>query len=167
MEFNTLIRRIISFALMSTSDIVYPIKHSHGFAVLHYNDVIMSPMASQITGASIVYSTVCSATDQRKHQSSASSAFVERIQRGPVNSLHKGPVTRKMFPFWWRHHIILLPLYHRSGRVHVAHHILQDCFTGIWTIVRWRKCRRSKSARLQYLQCVSDWDTVVLQAIDM
>ena len=37
--------------------------------------------------------------DQRKHQSSASLAFVRAIHRGPVNSLHKWPVTRKMFPF--------------------------------------------------------------------
>ena len=37
--------------------------------------------------------------DQRKHQTSASLAFVRGIHRGPVNSPHKGPVTRKMFPF--------------------------------------------------------------------
>ena len=37
--------------------------------------------------------------DQRKHQSSASLAFVWGIHRGPVNSPHKWPVTRKMFPF--------------------------------------------------------------------
>ena len=37
--------------------------------------------------------------DQRKHQSSASLAFVWGIHRGPVNSPHKGSVTRKMFPF--------------------------------------------------------------------
>ena len=37
--------------------------------------------------------------NQRKHQSSASLAFVRGIHRWPVNSLHKGPVTRKMFPF--------------------------------------------------------------------
>ena len=65
----------------------------------HYNDVIMSAMVSQIAGASIVYSTVCSGSDQRKHQSSASLAFVRGIHRWPVNSSHKGPVTRKMFPF--------------------------------------------------------------------
>ena len=40
-----------------------------------------------------------SGADQRKHQSSASLAFVQEIHRGPVNSPHKGPVTRKMFPF--------------------------------------------------------------------
>ena len=62
----------------------------------HYNNVIMSSIASQITSLTIVYSTVYSDADQRKHQSSASLAFV---YRGPVNSPHKWPVTRKMFPF--------------------------------------------------------------------
>ena len=59
----------------------------------------MSLMASEITGVSIVYPTVCSGADQRKHQSYASMAFVRGIHRWQVNSLHKGPVTRKMFPF--------------------------------------------------------------------
>ena len=65
----------------------------------HYSDVIMGAMASQITSLTIVYSTVYSGTDQRKRQSSASLAFVRGIQRWPVNSPHKWPVTRKMFPF--------------------------------------------------------------------
>ena len=65
----------------------------------HYTDVTMSPMASQITSHGIVYSTVYSGADQRKHQSSASLAFVRRIHRRPVNSPHKRPVTRKMFSF--------------------------------------------------------------------
>ena len=65
----------------------------------HYKDVIMRAMVSQITGVSIVCWTVCSGADQRKHQSSASLAFVRGIHRWPVNSPHKGPVTRKMFPF--------------------------------------------------------------------
>ena len=59
----------------------------------------MSLMASQITSLTIVYSTVYPGADQRKHQSSASLAFVREIHRSPVNSPHKGPVTRKMFPF--------------------------------------------------------------------
>ena len=59
----------------------------------------MGTMASQITSLTIVYSTVYSGADQRKHQSSASLAFVWGIRRGPVNSPHKWPVTRKMFPF--------------------------------------------------------------------
>ena len=65
----------------------------------HYNDVIMGAVASQITSLTIVYSTVYSGTDQSKHQSSASLAFVWGIHRGPVNSLHKWPVMWKMFPF--------------------------------------------------------------------
>ena len=35
---------------------------------------------------------------QRKHQSSASLAFARGIHRWPVDSPHKVPVTRKMFP---------------------------------------------------------------------
>ena len=66
---------------------------------IHYDDVIMGAMASQITSLMIVYSTVYSGADQRKHQSSASLAFVWGIHRGPVNSSHKWPVMRKMFPF--------------------------------------------------------------------
>ena len=49
---------------------------------IHYNDVIMGTMASQITSLTIVYSTVYSGAHQRKHQSSASLAFVRGIHRG-------------------------------------------------------------------------------------
>ena len=66
-----------------------------GVMASHYNDVIMSAMASQITGVSSVCSSVGSGADQRKHQSSASLALV----RGLVNSPHKRPVTRKICPF--------------------------------------------------------------------
>ena len=59
----------------------------------------MSSLASRITSLTIVYWTVYSRVDQRKHQSSASLAFVWGIHRWPVNSPHKWPVTRKMFPF--------------------------------------------------------------------
>ena len=60
---------------------------------------MMDAMASQITSLTIVYSTIYSDADQRKHQSSASLAFVREIHRGPVNSPHNGPGTRNMFPF--------------------------------------------------------------------
>ena len=66
--------------------------------VVYYSDVIMGTIASQITRLTIVYSTVYSDADQRKHQSSPSLAFVRVIHRSPVNSPRKGPVTRKMFP---------------------------------------------------------------------
>ena len=44
-------------------------------------DVIMTTMASQITSLIVVYSTVYSDADQRKHQSSASLTFVRGIPR--------------------------------------------------------------------------------------
>ena len=50
---------------------------------------------------------------KKKHQSSASLAFARRIHRGNVNSPHKGPVTRKMFPF----NDVIMPQYH------LAHYI--------------------------------------------
>ena len=59
----------------------------------------MSVMGSQITSLTIVHSTVYSGANQRKHQSSASLSFVGGIHWWPVNFPHKGPVTRKMFPF--------------------------------------------------------------------
>ena len=59
----------------------------------------MSAVASQTTSLTIACSMVYSGADQRKHESSTSLAFVRGIHRGPVNSLHKWPVTRKMFPF--------------------------------------------------------------------
>ena len=65
----------------------------------HYDDVIMSAMASQINSLTIVYSSIYSGADQTKHQSSASLTFVRGIRRWLVNSPHKWPVTRKMFPF--------------------------------------------------------------------
>ena len=65
----------------------------------HYCDVIMGAIASRITSLAIVDSTVYSGADQRKHLSSASLAFVRGIHRWPVNSPHKWPVTRKIFPF--------------------------------------------------------------------
>ena len=69
----------------------------------YYSDVIMGAMASRITSLIIVYSTVYSEADQRKHQSSASVAFVQGIHLWPVNSPHKWPVTRKMFRLFHPH----------------------------------------------------------------
>ena len=58
----------------------------------------MGMIAYQIS-LTIVYSTIYSDADQRKHQSSASLAFVQGIHWGLVNSMHKWPVTQKMIPF--------------------------------------------------------------------
>ena len=70
-------------------------------------------LASQITSLTIVYSTVYSDADQRKHQSSASLAFVRGIHRGPVISPHKWPVTRSI----WRRHHAKLPLSQTNGNI--------------------------------------------------
>ena len=76
--------------------------HAPPFNIIpwHYSDVIMATMASQTASLTTVYSTVYSGIYQRGHQSSASLAFVREIHRWPVNSPHKGPVTRKRFSFY-------------------------------------------------------------------
>ena len=57
----------------------------------------MSPMASQITSLTIVYSTVYSGADQRKHQSSASLVFVRGIHWWQRAS------NAENVSIWWRH----------------------------------------------------------------
>ena len=87
----------------------------------------MGTIASQITSLTIVYLTVYSDTDQRKHQSSASLAFMRGIHRGPVNSLHKRPVTRKMFPFddvIMENNKVLMNKFRPDGTKHVLFEIL-------------------------------------------
>ena len=88
-------------------------------AMPHYGDVIMGAIASQITSLTIVYSTVYSDADQRKHQSSASLVFVWGIQRGPVNSPHKWPVTRKLFPF----DDVIMKIADSTATIHGTHRI--------------------------------------------
>ena len=68
-------------------------KYTGEFAY-HYSDVIMGV---SITGVSIVYPSIFSGADPRKHKSSASQAF--GVGNSAVNSPHKGPVMRKMFLF--------------------------------------------------------------------
>ena len=73
----------------------------------HYNDVIMSMIASQITSLTIVYSTVYSDADQRKHQSSASLAFVWGIHRGIGDFPAQMASNAENVSIWWRHHEFL------------------------------------------------------------
>ena len=72
-----------------------------------------------------------------RHQSCALLDFVRGIYRWPVNSPHKEPVTRKMFPFddviMHREDIIMLPMVavfdHYSVCMYMAQHltVLGDC----------------------------------------
>ena len=73
------------------------------FSTDHYNDVILSRMASQITGLTIMYPTVYSGADQRKYQGSASLAFV-----GNSSVTGEFPTQRSSnavnASIWWRYH---------------------------------------------------------------
>ena len=84
----------------------------------------MGAIASQIITLTIVYSAVYWGADQRKHQSFASLAFERGIHRWSVNSPHKWPVTRKIFPF----DDVIMPHFERlhlyrgqMGSVHIGY----------------------------------------------
>ena len=69
----------------------------------HYCDVIMGAISSQITSLTIVCSTLYSGVDQRKHQSSASLAFVRGIHRSPVKFPAQMASNAENLSIWWRH----------------------------------------------------------------
>ena len=82
-----------------------PVSWRHHVPIItYYSEVILNTMASQITGVSIVYSTVCSDADQRKYQSSASQAFVRGIHRWPVNSPAQSASNAENASIWWHHY---------------------------------------------------------------
>ena len=91
--------------------------------LLHYIDVIMTTVASQITSLTIVYSIVYSGTDQGKHQSSTSLAFVQGIHRDWWIPSTKGQLRGKCF------HLLTSPWIEGS----VAHEIgavIEDTYMG-------------------------------------
>ena len=65
---------------------------------ISYIDVITTTMTSQITSLTVVHSTVYSDADQRKHQSSASLAFVWGIHQDKWIPRTKGQLRGKCFP---------------------------------------------------------------------
>ena len=81
----------------------YPYRYRSEMPSRHYCDVIMGAMAPQITSLTVVYSTVYSSPDKKKHQSSASLAFVWVIHWWPVNSPYSNA---ENVSIWWRHHDI-------------------------------------------------------------
>ena len=72
---------------------------------VNYSDVIMSGMTCQITGVSIVHSTVCTGADQRKHQSLASLAFFREFTGDPwiphTKDQWRGICFHLMTSSWW------------------------------------------------------------------
>ena len=121
----------------------------------HYYDVITGTIASQITSLMIFDSTVYSDADQRKHQSSASLAFVRGLHRGPVNPPHNWPVTRKIFPF---DDVIMpiggiLSLYCKSHTWRDGHYIEMGprVLTSLWLQIQHGKiCQCIQKARTDY-----------------
>ena len=108
----------------------------------------MRAMAAQITSLTIIFWTVYSGADQRKHQSSASLAFVQGIHR----SAHKGPVTRNMFPFddviIWYLLAICISYEHLNGTYinyicYFSSYIIEPAVFGVYhrVIVSWSQLR--------------------------
>ena len=64
----------------------------------------MTTMTSQITSLTFVYLIVYSGADQRKHQSSASLAFVRGIHRSRWIPRQRSSNTENV-SIWWRHHV--------------------------------------------------------------
>ena len=119
-------RKALEFRLPCSNPSIYCMWNG-----LNHNDVIMGAMASQIDCLlkSIVYSSVYSSADQRKHQSSASLALVRGIHLSPINSPHKGPVTRKMFPL----DDVIMGSRLTSWFLHIA----ANCVTGRYVTFCW------------------------------
>ena len=120
---------------------------------INYCDVVMTMMVTQVTSLRIIYSTVYSGADKRKHHSSASLAFVRGIHRWPVNSLHIGPVTRKMFPF---DDVIMWPCY--NGTLTVFQHVHQGLFMFskkpwlLWLLCYWYLCITINPLRAKFFR---------------
>ena len=74
------------------------------FYKTHYGDVMMGAIASQITSLMIVYSTVYSDANQRKHQSFASLAFVWGNSPGTGEFPAQMASNAENVSIWWRHH---------------------------------------------------------------
>ena len=137
-----------------------------GFGVCHHCDVIMGAIAPQITSLTTVYSDA----DQRKHQSSASLAFVRGIHRSPVNSPHKWAVTRKLFPFddvimfvfirwnWprkqWRCWWFETPWHSCDVTVMKSHIQLGPCTKQTFCSLQWRHNERDGISNHRRLDCV-------------
>ena len=110
---------------------------------VHYSDVIMGVMASQITGASSVCSVVCSGADQRKHQSPVSLAFVREIHRWTVDSPHKGRLTKTVnVSILWHHHV---RVFEGGAAKHHSYCLERRCF----------KVKRFGICRMLTISCMS------------
>ena len=99
LEQNSSIKPIQSLLTIQTQ-----FKDRHA-SVIHYDDAIMSAIASQITSLATVYSTVYLNADQRKHSRSVSlpscgeftgDRWIPRTMASNAENVS----------IWWRHHVI-------------------------------------------------------------
>ena len=139
----------------------------------HYDDVTMSLRSSQITSLTIIYSTVYSGADQRKHQSPASLTFVRGIQRGPVNSPHKWPVTRQMFPF---DYVIMLlfqmtcpvALLYREQTAATSRRLVKNCSHHNFSFLSDHlSCDVFPPIHVEYQYCINKLTTPMLIYLDL
>ena len=94
---NVILTKILSLAAV---EVVQRASNAGSISISfhhHYIDAIMTTMVSQITSLTVVYSTVYSVADQRKHQSSTSLAFVCGIHRNRWIPPTKGQLRGKGF----------------------------------------------------------------------
>ena len=130
---------------------------------VHYNEIIMSAMASQITSLTTVYSTIYSCADQRKHQRSSSLTFVRGIHWWPVNSPHKWPVTRKKFSY---DHVIMDSLKHL--RCQWCGALMFSLFSSMLTSTScWTKSRISGDSRYQgaHIKCFGVLELIAVKIV--
>ena len=107
-------------------------------------------MASQVTSLTIVNSTAYSGTDQRKHQTSASLAFVRGIHRWPLKSPHEWPLTEKMSPF--NDVIMIIHAYKKYVKPYTQ-------WYGICLVYRYSDCTAIRvSGKFYWLR---DWDKFI------
>ena len=96
----------------------------------HYDDVRMGAIASQITSRTSVYSTVYSDADKKKHQSSASLAFLWGIHRDRWIPRTKGQLRRKCFHLMTSRLLIyIIPWY---MQVYCCALFCSSCIISIW-----------------------------------
>ena len=148
---------------------------------VHYDDVIMTTMASQITSLAAVYSSVYSDANQRKHQSSASLAFVWGIHRDRWIPRTKDQLRGKCFHLmtsswctslrsivwwkrmlsssWWRHQMetisVLLALCegnHRLPVVSIAKASDAELWFFLWSAPEQTVKRLSKQSRRRWFE---------------
>ena len=103
----------------------------------HYIDVIMTTVASQITSLAVVCLTVYSDADQRKHQSSASLAFVWGIHWDRTKGQLRGKCFHLMTSSWivvetWKETCLTLTHWGRDKMDVISQ-------TTLWSAFSWMK----------------------------